>query len=66
MATTRSGPPVAPVLHRSLITGLLMLTGVMVILRSGDTGVQPDENNRMLGYGLSSLSLALVPFALFC
>jgi hypothetical protein len=64
MTTTRSGPPVAPVLHRSLLTGMLVLTGVMVFLRSGDTGAQFDQNNQMLGYGLSAVSVMLVAVAL--
>jgi hypothetical protein len=51
------------VLHRSLLTGQLILTGVMIVLRSGDTGTQ-SEDNQMLGYGLSALSLVLVAVAL--
>ncbi len=62
--TTRSGPPIPPVLHRSLLTGQLILTGVMVVLRSGDMRAQVSDNNQMLGYGLSALSLVLVAVAL--
>jgi hypothetical protein len=64
MATTRPGPPIAPVLHRSLLTGLLILTVVMVVLRSGDTGEQSTDDNQMLGYLLSALSFVLVAVAL--
>ncbi len=53
-----------PVLHRSLLTGQLILTGVMVVLRSGDTGAQSSADNQMLGYGFSALSLVLVAVAL--
>jgi hypothetical protein len=52
------------VLHRSLLTGQLILTGVMVVLRSGDTGMQLSDDNQVLGYGLSALSIALVAVAL--
>jgi hypothetical protein len=62
--TTRSGPPIPPVLHRSLLTGQLILTGVMVVLRSGDMRAQVSDDNQMLGYGLSALSLVLVAVAL--
>ena len=61
--TTRAGPPIPPVLHRSLLTGQLILTGVMVVLRSGDTGVQLSDDNQMLGYGLSAACRLLVPAA---
>lgn len=67
MSTTRSGPPVAPVLHRSLVTGLLLLTGVMVVLRSGDTwsgDTDPSSDNRMLGYLLAAVSVLLLAVAL--
>ena len=64
MTTTRSGPPIPPVLHRSLLTGQLILTGVMVVLRSGDTGRELSDDNQMLGYGFSALSLVLVAVAL--
>ena len=64
MATTRPGPPIAPVLHRSLLTGLLILTGVMVVLRSGETGAESSADNQMLGYGFSALSFVLVAVAL--
>ena len=62
--TTRPGPPIPPVLHRSLLTGQLILTGVMIFLRSGDTGAPLSDDNQMLGYGLSALSLVLVAVAL--
>ena len=61
MPTTRSGPPVAPVLHRSLVTGLLLLTGVMVVLRSGD--MDPSSDNQMLGYLLSAASFLMLAMA---
>lgn len=64
MTSTRTGPPIPPVLHRSLLTGQLILTGVMVVLRSGDTAAQLSDDNSMLGYGLSALSIALVAVAL--
>jgi hypothetical protein len=54
----------APVLHRSLVTGLLMLTGVMIVLRSGDMGPRSSGTNQMLGYLLSALSIVLVAVAL--
>jgi hypothetical protein len=61
---TRTGPPIAPVLHRSLLTSLLLVTGVLVVLRSGDTGAPPlDGGNQMLGYTLSALSFVLVAVA---
>lgn len=62
--TTRSGPPIPPVLHRSLLTGQLILTGVMVVLRSGDMGAQLSGDNQMLGIGLAALSVVLVAVAL--
>jgi drug/metabolite transporter (DMT)-like permease len=49
------------VLHRSLVTGLLLLTGVMVVLRSGD--MDPSLDNQMLGYLLSGVSLLLLAVA---
>lgn len=61
---TRSGPPLAPVLHRSLLTGLLLLTGVMVVLRSGDTGARSSDDNQVLGYSFAALSVLLVAIAL--
>ena len=62
---TRTGIPIAPVLHRSLLTSLLLVTGVLVVLRSGDTGESPlGGGNHMLGYGLSALSFVLVAVAL--
>jgi hypothetical protein len=65
MATTRSGPPIAPVLHRSLLTGLLIVTVVMMVLRSGDTGAAAaaDTANLTLGYMFSALSFVLVAVA---
>ena len=64
MARTRTGPPIAPVLHRSLLTSLLLVTGVLVVLRSGDTGASPlGGGNHLLGYGLSALSFVLVAVA---
>lgn len=62
--TTRAGPPIPPVLHRSLLTGQLILTGVMIFLRSGETSPPLSDDNQMLGYGLSALSLVLVAVAL--
>jgi hypothetical protein len=46
--------------------GLLMVTGVMVVLRSGDTGApSPDSSgNQMLGYSFSALSVVLIAVAL--
>ena len=64
MAPPRPGPPMAPVLHRSLVTGLLMLTGVMIVLRSGDMGPRSSGANQMLGYVLSALSFVLVAVAM--
>lgn len=62
--TTRTGIPIAPVLHRSLLTSLLLVTGVLVVLRSSDTGASPlGGGNHMLGYVLSALSLVLVAVA---
>ena len=63
MAKTRTGPPIAPVLHRSLLTSLLLVTGVLVVLRSGDTGASPLGANHLLGYLLSALSFTLVGVA---
>ena len=41
------------------------MTGVLVVLRSGDTGASPlGGGNHMLGYGLSALSFVLVAVAL--
>jgi hypothetical protein len=60
----RTGPPIAPVLHRSLLTGLLLLTGVMVVLRSGDTGAESFDDNEVLGYSFAALSFVLVAVAL--
>jgi hypothetical protein len=61
---TRAGFPIAPVLHRSLLTSLLLVTGVLVVLRSGDTGAAPlDGGNQILGYMLSALSFVLVAVA---
>jgi hypothetical protein len=54
----------APVLHRSLLTGLLMVTGVMVVLRSGDSGAQSGADNQTIGYLLSGASFVLVAVAL--
>jgi hypothetical protein len=51
------------VLHRSLLTGQLILTGVMVVLRTGDASARLSSDNQMLGYGLSALSLVLVAVA---
>jgi hypothetical protein len=64
MAKPRSGPPIAPVLHRSLLTGLLMLTGIMIVFTSGALGRRPVDGNQTLGYALSALSVALVAGAL--
>jgi|RhiMethySRZTD1v2_1073278.scaffolds.fasta_scaffold02737_16 hypothetical protein len=64
MATTRPGPPIAPVLHRSLLTGLLMLTGVMIVIRAGDMGPRSLGGDQILGYSLSALSIVLVAVAL--
>jgi hypothetical protein len=66
MATTPSRPPIAPVLHRSLVTGLLILTGVMIVLKSGDMSPRlPDAGgNQVLGYTLSALSFVLTAVAL--
>jgi len=61
---TRTGPPIAPVLHRSLLTSLLLITGVMVVLRSGDSGASGTSGNQMLGYAFSALSFVLVAVAL--
>lgn len=61
MTATRSGPPIAPVIHRSLVTGLLMLTGVMVVLKSG--GMASSAQNQIAGYVLSALSLVLLTVA---
>jgi hypothetical protein len=64
MATTGSGPPIAPVLHRSLLTGLLMLSGIMIVFKSGVLGPRPADVNETLGYALAALSVALVAVAL--
>ena len=53
----------APVLHRSLVTGLLMLTAVMIVFKSGAVGPRPANVNPMLGHALSALSFVLVAVA---
>lgn len=50
-------------LHRSLLTGLLILTGVMMVIRSGDMGPRSADLNQTLGYSLSALSFVLVAVA---
>ena len=52
MSTTRTGPPIAPVLHRSLLTSLLLVTGVMIVVRSGD-----DASPRAKTFAAISLTL---------
>src|SRR5690554_759688 len=62
MPKTRSGPPIVPVIHRSLVTGLLMLTGVMVLLKPG--GLEASADIRLAGDLLSALSFVLLAVAL--
>ena len=65
MPPNQTSPPIAPVLHRSLLTGLLMLSVVMVVFKS--TGIESPfaEAGRTpgLAYILSMLSFVLVAVA---
>jgi hypothetical protein len=65
MAITQTNPPVAPILHRSLLTGLLMLSVVMVVFKSAGMGPQFAGEGGMLtlAYTLSALSFVLVGVA---
>jgi hypothetical protein len=65
MAANQTSPPIAPVLHRSLLTGLLMLSVVMVVFKSAGMGPQFAGEGGMLtlAYTLSALSFVLVGVA---
>jgi hypothetical protein len=63
MAMNQTNPPVAPILHRSLLTGLLMLSVVMVVFKSAGMGPQFAGEGGMLAYTLSALSFVLVGVA---
>ena len=63
MGMNQTNPPVAPILHRSLLTGLLMLSVVMVVFKSAGMGPQFAGDGGMLAYTLSALSFVLVGVA---
>jgi len=62
MPRTRAGPPIAPVIHRSLVTGLLMLTGVMVVFKS--SGMAAVVYSQSAGNVLTAVSFVILAVAL--
>ena len=63
MTTTQT---TAPLLHRFLLIGLVMLAAVFVFLRSRGMALLPPEDNvtRVIGYTLSALPFVLIAVAL--